>query len=353
MASIIQINGKWRALIRRKGHPSYCQTFPTKAQAAAWARGIEADIDRGQVLAPRTVMGRVVLVSDLIDTYRKLREKSRPVGDDTNEHYMLKALRRGLGDLDVSRLSAADLVGYAQARAEEGAGPYTVNMDIGKLGTVLRLAGMSLKLNLPDVVGQARPLLSHLGLIGSGGKRERRPTEDELHRLIEWLASNKGQLYADVVRFAVATAMRRGEIVKLRWADVDEAKRLVLVRDRKDPRQKVGNDQWIPLLAEAWALVQAQPRGDLIWPLHEQTISKYFKEACDALSIPDLRFHDLRHDGISRLFEQGFDIPRVALVSGHKSWNNLKRYTQLKPESLHDGPGGPVPGGRPDTPPRP
>lgn len=353
MASIIQINGRWRALIRRKGHPSYCQTFGTKAQAAAWARGIEADIDRGQVLAPRTVMGRVVLVSDLIDTYRKLREKSRPVDDNTNEHYMLKALRRGLGDLDVSRLSAADLVGYAQARAEEGAGPYTVNMDIGKLGTVLRLAGMSLKLNLPDVVGQARPLLSHLGLIGSGGKRERRPTEDELHRLIEWLGANKSQFYADVVRFAVATAMRRGEIVKLRWADVDEAKKLVLVRDRKDPRQKAGNDQWIPLLGEAWALVQSQPRGELIWPLHEQTITKYFKEACDALSIPDLRFHDLRHDGISRLFEKGFDIPRVALVSGHKSWNNLKRYTQLKPESLHDGPGGPAPASRPDTQPHP
>lgn len=304
--------------------------------AQNWARGVEADIDRGQVLAPRTVLGRVVLVSDLIDTYRKLREKNRPVGDDSTEHYILKALQRGLGSLDVSRLSAADLVAYAQERSEQGAGPYTINMDISKLGTVLRLAGMAMKLTLPDVVGQARPLLNHMGLIGSGGKRERRPTEDEMQRLVEWLAANKGRLYADVVLFAVATAMRRGEIVRLRWADVDEAKRLVLVRDRKDPRKKIGNDQWVPLLGEAWSLVQAQPRGDLIWPLHEQTISKYFKEACDALAIPDLHFHDLRHDGISRLFEQGFDIPRVALVSGHKSWSNLKRYTNLKPEDIHN-----------------
>lgn len=353
MASIIQINGKWRALIRRKGHPSYCQTFPTKAMAQAWARGIETDIDRGQVLAPRTVVGRVVLVSDLIDTYRKLREKKRPIRDEGNEHYMLKALERGLGALDVSRLSSDDLVAYAEARADEGAGPYTVNMDISKLGTVLRLAGVTMKLTLPDVVGEARPVLSHAGLIGGGGKRERRPTEDELVRLVEWLATNKGRLYADVVRFAVATAMRRSEITRLRWSDVDEEKKLVLVRNRKDPRKKTGNDQWVPLLGEAWTLVQARPRGDLIWPLHEQTISKYFKEAADALSIPDLRFHDLRHDGISRLFEQGFDIPRVALVSGHKSWNNLKRYTQLKPEALHDGPAAPVPAARPDIPPHP
>lgn len=357
MASIIQVGGKWRALIRRKGHPSYCQTFPNKAQAQAWARGIEADIDRGRVLAPRAVMGRVVLVSDLIDTYRKLREKSRPIADTSNEHYMLKTLQRRLGELDVALLSPADLVAYAEARKDEdGAGQYTVNMDISKLGTVLRLACVHLKITLPDVVGLARPLLTHMHLIGGGGKRERRPTEDELVRVVAWLQEHRGVIYADVVRFAVATAMRRGEIVRLLWDGLDAGKKLVLVTDRKDPRKKAGNDQWVPLLNGAWELVQDQPVVDgeqRIFPVHEQTLSKYFKEACVALSIPDLHFHDLRHEGISRLFEQGFDIPRVALVSGHKSWNNLKRYAQLKPEDLHHGPGGPPGGGDQDSPPRP
>ena len=357
MASIIQVGGKWRALIRRKGHPSYCQTFPNKAQAQAWARGIEADIDRGRTLAPATVHGRVVLVSDLIDTYRKLRGKSRPVSDTSNEHYMLKTLARYLGALDASRLAPADLVAYAEARRDEdGAGPYTVNMDVSKLGTVLRLAGVHMKITLPDVVGQARPLLKHMGLIGGGGKRERRPCEDELVRLLDWLERNRGQVYADVVRFAVATAMRRAEIMRLTWDGLDSAKRLALVTDRKDPRRTVGNDQWVPLLNGSWDLVQSQPRVDgeaRIFPIHEQTMSKYFKEGCVALGIPDLHFHDLRHEGISRLFEQGFDIPRVALVSGHKSWNNLKRYAQLRPEDLHHGPGGPPGAGGRDSPPRP
>ena len=357
MASIIQVGGKWRALIRRKGHPSYCQTFTNKAQAQAWARGIEADIDRGQTLAPKTVLGRVVLVSDLIDTYRKLREKSRPIADTSNEHYMLKTLVRRLGQLDAARLSPADLVAYAEARKDEdGAGTYTINMDISKLGTVLRLAGVHLKVTLPDVVGQARPLLTHMHLIGGGGKRERRPTEDELVRVVDWLRVERGAIYADVVRFAVATAMRRGEIVRLLWDDLDADKKLVLVRDRKDPRKKAGNDQWVPLLNGSWELVQAQPKiddVDRIFPVHEQTMSKYFRDACVALAIPDLHFHDLRHEGISRLFEQGFDIPRVALVSGHKSWNNLKRYAQLRPEDLHHGPGGPAGGAGPDSPPRP
>ena len=138
--------------------------------------------------------------------------------------------------------------------------------------------------------------------------------------------------------FAVATAMRRGEIGRITWADVDRDKRLLLVRDRKDPRAKAGNDQWIPLLPDAWAVLERQVRVDgeaRIFAIGESTVSKYFTEACRELAIPDLHFHDLRHEGTSRLFEEGYPIEQVALVTGHRSWNHLRRYTQLRPESLH------------------
>lgn len=73
-------------------------------------------------------------------------------------------------------------------------------------------------------------------------------------------------------------------------------------------------------------MVLRQPKGDeRIFPVHEQTLSKYFKEACDALGIPDLHFHDLRHEGTSRLFEQGYEIQQVSLVNGHKDWRHLRR----------------------------
>jgi integrase len=331
MASILQVKGKWRALIRRAGHKSICKTHPTKAAAAAWARAIEARLDAG-----REVEQAAVTVGDLIDAYRKLRDGSRPISDSSNEHYMLKALQRLLGGKDARRLGTEDLVAYCVERRDEGAGPYTLNMDLSKLSTALRYAASAKGLVLPDSVGQARPLLKHLGHIGGGGRRERRPTEDELHRVVQHLAAGRGQIYADVVEFAVATAMRRGEICSLLWADVDEEKRLVLVRDRKDPRKKTGNDQWVPLLPAAWAIVQRQAKADpRIFPVHVQTCSKYFTEACAALSIPDLHFHDLRHEGTSQLFEAGYDIPQVALVTGHKKWDNLKRYTNLKPEGLH------------------
>ena len=136
----------------------------------------------------------------------------------------------------------------------------------------------------------------------------------------------------------MSSLLAGGEIARLTWQDIDESKRLALVRDRKDPRRKAGNDQWVPLLGEAWTVLQRQPKVDgepRIFPIGESTVSKYFTEACKALDIPDLHFHDLRHEGTSRLFEEGFEIQQVALVTGHKDWRHLRRYTQLKPESLH------------------
>lgn len=334
MASVIRVGEKWRAQVRRKGHAPQCKTFRTKVLAEAWAREIEAAIDAGQTPAQPGQL----LLAEVIEEYRNLRDKSRPISDSSNEHYMLRHLKEGLGHLRAGALTPQDLATYCKARKDEGAGTYTCNMEISKLGTAMRYAGVAMHLVLPDVVAAARPLLNHLGLIGGGGRRERRPTEDELHAVLTWLEEKKGTVFAEIVRFAVATAMRRSEIARLTWADIDETKRLALIRDRKDPRRKAGNDQWVPLLGDAWTVLQRQPREagqPLVFPIGESTVSKYFTEACRALDIPDLHFHDLRHEGTSRLFEDGYQIEQVALVTGHRDWRHLRRYTQLKPESLH------------------
>lgn len=327
MASVCKLNGVWRALIRRKGHDSISKRFPTRAAAEAWAREIEGQIDQGRSIQIRSK----ATIADLISTYRALRERSRPISDSSNEHYVLNTLAADLGEIRASALKVEDLVGFATKRRENGAGPYTINMDISKLGTVIRYAGEG----LPDVVGAARPKLSYLGLIGGGGKRERRPTQDELDAILAALPERM----ADVVRFAVLTAMRRSEVVGLKWADLNEKKKTVVIRDRKHPRKKNGNDEEVPLLGTAWDLAKSQPDDDeagRIFPLHPQTLSKAFKSTCDKLGIPDLHFHDLRHEGVSRMFEQGFAVQQVALVSGHKDWRHLARYTNLTPESLHD-----------------
>jgi integrase len=337
VASISKINGKWRALVRRKGHKSISRWFDTKGKAAGWAEEIEAQIDAGTFAQAVT---KAITVSELIAKYRKMREISRPILDTSNEHYTLKMLGSTIGGVVAASMTVDDLIGWAQGRKDDGAGPYTVNCDLSKLGTVFRYAGEG----LPDVIGAARPKLSYLGLIGGGGNRERRPTEDEMARLHSHLIDTYGNVYGDAFEFAAVTAMRRGEVCAIKFSDIDHDKRLIQVA-RKHPRKgKVV--EWVPLMAKAWKIVQSRPKdSDKIFPVHPQTISKYFKTSCDALGIPDLHFHDLRHEGTSALFEGGMPIQKVALVTGHKSWSNLKRYTNLKPESVHDT--------DPDTLPRP
>ena len=105
----------------------------------------------------------------------------------------------------------------------------------------------------------------------------------------------------------------------------------VLVPDMKNPGEKNGNDVWCDLPPEALQLILSMPRRrEEIFPYCGDTIGTNFTRACQFLEIIDLHLHDLRHDGISRLFEIGRNIPQVAAVSGHRSWSSLKRYTHLR-----------------------
>jgi integrase len=142
-----------------------------------------------------------------------------------------------------------------------------------------------------------------------------------------------------IVAFAVFSTRRMEEILRIAWADLDEAGSRVLVRDMKDPKEKSGNHIWCELPPEALQIVQAQPRSDdRIFPASVDAVGAAFTRACQFVGISDpdrpdelnLHFHDLRHDGISRLFEMGRNIPQVACVSGHRSWNSLKRYTHIR-----------------------
>lgn len=105
----------------------------------------------------------------------------------------------------------------------------------------------------------------------------------------------------------------------------------VMVRDMKNPGEKIGNDVWCDLPAPALRIIKAQPRiADEIFPYSAGAMSAAFTRACAFLEIEDLHFHDLRHEGTSWLFETGYNIPHAAAVTGHRSWTSLKRYTQLR-----------------------
>ena len=144
------------------------------------------------------------------------------------------------------------------------------------------------------------------------------------------------------MRFAIATGLRQDEICRIVWNDVDEAHRTLTIRNRKHPRDQRTNTQTIALVTDTgWdplALLREQARvsGRLgrVFPYCGRSVGAAFRRACRTLSIRDLRFHDLRHETASRLFEAGYQIPEVAMVTGHKDWKMLRRYTNLKAQDL-------------------
>ena len=132
----------------------------------------------------------------------------------------------------------------------------------------------------------------------------------------------------EIVLFALFSARRQEEITRLRRDDYDAERKTILVRDMKDPRQK-GVSMRLSLTDEAAVVLERQPAGELFFPFDPSSVSAAFTRACKMLGIVDLHFHDLRHEATSQLFELGWTIPQVAAVTGHRSWQNLQRYTHL------------------------
>lgn len=174
------------------------------------------------------------------------------------------------------------------------------------------------------------------GLISKSKERNRRPTLEELDKLIEFYFEMKARgnntiSMAKLIAFALFSTRRQDEICRNRWEDLDESRQAVLVRDMKNPGQKIGNDVWCHLPDEAWAIQHSMPKVEReIFPYNSKSLSASFTRACPMLGIEDLHFHDLRHEGVSWLFEMDWDIPRVSSVSGHRDWNSLRRYTHLR-----------------------
>jgi len=320
---------------------SKARSFPTEAAARSWAKRMEVESAKPGFIEEQQ-LGKTT-IADLITRYKAELTEADSLG--RTKGYTLDLLLRGsLADLQANALTSADLIEYCRLRAASGAGPATIEQDVIYLRTCIDYAMRAWKLALATTLAEinaATPSLRKLGLTAKSNHRNRRPTTDELELIMGWLARREQRINAsiphrDIVQFAIATCMRAGEIGRITWRDLDEQRRTVIIRKRKDPSNKHQNDQEVPLLGEAWEIVARQPRTDeRIFPYKMKSVSAAFERAVKALGIADLCFHDLRHEGTSRLFEAGYLIQETAIVTGHKSWNNLKRYTQLDPASLH------------------
>lgn len=353
MATFTQVGNKWQARIRKKGFPSTSANFDTNKEAKEWATKTEAEMLKGKQKLARAA--KDLTIGKLIEQHFEKEPANKKYGK--NKVAILNRLKRTMGDVLVKAITYDFLADFVDKRILQGAGGVTIGMDIAQIAALISFGSKPNKYHFDmDVFGDAREYMFDCGLDPKSHERDRRPTKEELTKLKQHFDEKDRQQIpmSAIIDFAVFTAMRASEITRLKWSDVDFEKRTVIIRDRKHPTKKKGNHQTVPLLADAWAILIAQPRThDAVFPYDAKTFSTIFPRAAKALGIKDLRFHDLRHEGTSRLFEKGYDIPRVAIFTGHLDWKMLARYVQLKAEDLHPDENGVLPWVRAATTPVP
>lgn len=332
MASIIKLNGKWRAQVRHKGHPTHTKTFTTKVLATQWARQVEADIDTGR--ATTAPVRSTTTMASLVDRYTNEVGADKPFG--RNKADVLKKIKSHLGEEIAAELTAERVVDYI--RKDRCITDVTAAIDLTYLKGVLKIARALWREPVqPSVVDDAREILKYMGQLHRSIERDRRPTPAELAALREWFARSE-TLTPDIFDFILASCFRPpSEIVRLRWEDLNHTDKTIVIRDRKDPRKKIGNHQTVPLLHGAYEIVMRQPQvSEFIFPVNGHSWSTLFPRACADLSIEDLRLYDLRHEAISRLVEsKKYSFPEMMLITGHKDPKQLMRYTQLRARDLH------------------
>jgi len=369
MATITKITNPtnpWRVQIRRAGQSTISKCFPTNVEAKRWARAEETKLDKN----PNANGGGNITFGELVNIYVEKFARRNDAGElrpDVNSRFRL--LNKSLGHYRLKELNIDVFRQYAQeprhnthkdqiARNPKPIAGRTRKIKLDIVSRVLRHAGTFAKAQsiCSVAVNELKTLVAELQMENqvSENSRDRRPTEAELMKLEAYFArpSNRAQLPMwDLILFAMSTCMRRGEITKIVWEDFDPIDRTIWIRDRKDPSGAHRRNDLVPLLKGTFdwrgapvdpiaimsnlAFRTGKPRTGRVFPYFAKHVTTRFTKACKDLNIPDLHFHDLRHEGVSRLFEDGRPMEQVSVVSGHRSWKDLKRYTNLKPKNLH------------------
>jgi len=329
---------RWTARVRLGGRHT-TKTFATKAAAETWARAQEAAIETGEF---RRVADGVIL-ADLIDKFVEHRKTiRRPLGKTASN--TLDRLKTKHGLEPVAALTEFFWRQHALDRMKkDGVASQTAAQDLLYAATVMRHAARE---GIPvhkDAPASAREKLRDEGLRVTSRQREGRIKDDELAALLAWIDANADRTsvpLGDIVRFALATAMRRGEILKIRHEDLNG--RVIVVRKRKDPRDRDRVDE-VPLMPKhtIWPvddpleLIRKQPtKSGRIFPYVGDTIGFWFEKAVAGAGLNGIVFYLLRHESLSRYAGRGLDVMRLKLIGGHRDIRHLQRYVRLSAADL-------------------
>lgn len=319
---------QWQAIVKRQGIGFASKTFTTKKDAEKWAKITEAEMLRGAYISRRDA--EKVTLEECIERYKK---DVLPGLRGAGHEYILARLDEAFGKLALAHITPAKVAAHRDARLRAGRSPSTVKKELAKLSVIYKLAAQEW-----GVGGLENPVLN-VSRPKEKNSRTRRLEPGELEKLLA-AAPKPVEL---LIRLALETAARLGELLALEWRDVDSARRVAVLRGVGGRGTKNGDDvRAVPLSSAALVVLQelrALPLGIdgrvFYWWAGSDSFNKPWAKLCKSAEIEDLRFHDLRHEATSRLFEKGvFEGVEVAAITGHKTLQMLKRYTHLRAADL-------------------
>lgn len=342
--------------IRQGNYFSQSKTFSKENLAKEWIRKIEAELELNGNIAKKSSNDTL---SSLLVRYRD------EVAEQFNPKYTANLTRIAsypIAKKNASTLTRQDFSAFAMWRfrgddKNAGVTPSTIKGDFSYFGAVLDYAisawGMPLE-TAQFELQQATNALKKRRIITNSKALDRTPTNDELTTLTTyfyngWLRGRTSVPMHLVIWLAIYTTRRQDELMNLRLSDFDRLNNQWLIRDVKNPDGSKGNHKYAHLEPNALAIIDEllQPSvrnrmiysgydDDLLIPANARTVGAYFSRACLVCEIDGLRFHDLRHEGATRLAEDNWSIPQIQTVTLHSSWKSLQRYVNLKkrPERL-------------------
>lgn len=332
MASIRQRGKFWEARVRREGQ-TLSRSFPTKADARAWAVVIESEIERGAFI-DRTEAEKNTL-GDLFKRY--LTEVSSQKKGHNSERYRLVSLQQDpIAKLKVASLSGKLMAEWRDKRLKEVSGS-TVNRDLNLISHCISVARREWGIHVENPVSMIRrpPENRARSRRLAVGEEERLLAELELTTRSECGTYEAGGTHNPWMRplviLALETAMRRSELLALRWGDAFLADCYVRLHDTKN-----GESRDVPLSTRAHAILSGLPRhiSGRVFPITPDAVKKSFTRAVERAGLADFHFHDLRHEATSRIAEKLDNVLELSAVTGHKSLVCLKRYYHPRAKDL-------------------
>ncbi len=276
---------------------------------------IEAEIQKG-VFVDTTEAERMS-VRDAIERYLRGISDQRK---EAIERSTARPVLASLGHVSLFNLTNQHLAEFRDDQLKQ-VGPTTVVHRLSLLSKVLKIASQEWSVPFPKGIPTVRKPKRPSG-------RDRRLQDGEYDRLLE--ALSESPVVGQIVVLAIETAMRRGELVKIKWDHIDFGSRTLHI-----PETKTGVPRDVPLSERSLALLERLERSsERVFDIQPDSVSQAFERACKRAAIEGLRFHDLRHEATSRLFEKGLNTMEVATITGHKTLEMLNRYTHLRAADL-------------------